>query len=414
MSIVNVIPYFLLMAVFCGVGSLITRAVPFYRKPVSPLQGKADYNPQFEGMRGILALSVFFHHAVVWWFVLQEGRWVMPPSNFYSQMAVVPVTLFFFLTGFLFWSKLLVKPHQEWKSFLRARIRRLAPAYLGGMLLFVLAVTVLSHGVRHESWLRLFLNIARWTPFAFGGEPDINRLPHTVYLMTVVWSLRWEWLFYIAVPLLGWFALKNWRSLWLIGGVLALYAGSELVANGSHHIRGASTAAWFLRHCAYNFSVGIIVACLVRRFDWRKAAQSRIASVVVLGILGAVVVLIPVSYGYGAVESGILGLPFLIVAYGNDLFGLLRMRAVVFLGQISYSVYMLHCLVLGTVMIGLRPYVPLQPMAYWGVIAMIGVAVVLIATLTHSCLEAPFMRANKPTHQTVPILAETSTHARPA
>jgi peptidoglycan/LPS O-acetylase OafA/YrhL len=399
MSIVNVIPYFVLMALFCGLGSLITRAVPFYRSSVSPLQGKSGYRPQFEGMRGILALSVFFHHAVVWWFVLKDGRWLLPPSNFYAQMAVVPVTLFFFLTGFLFWSKLLVKPEQEWKSFLRARIRRLAPAYLGAMVLFLISVIALSHGIRHESWPRLLLNTARWTPFAFGGEPDINQLPHTVYLMTVVWSLRWEWLFYIAVPLLGWFAAKNWRCLWLIAGVLALHAGSELLANGSHRIHGAFTAAWFLRHCAYNFSIGIIAACLVARFDWGKAARSWIASLVALGTLAIVVVALPVTYGYGALESIILGLPFLIFAYGNDVFGLLRMNALIFLGQISYSVYMLHCLVLGTVMIGLRAYVPLSPLAYWGVIAMIGTAVLVVATLTHRWLEAPFMQGSKPAPQ---------------
>ncbi len=36
MSIVSVIPYFLLMALFCGVGYLITTVVPFYRRLVSP------------------------------------------------------------------------------------------------------------------------------------------------------------------------------------------------------------------------------------------------------------------------------------------------------------------------------------------------------------------------------------------
>ncbi|HET9364679.1 MAG TPA: acyltransferase [Candidatus Angelobacter sp.] len=411
MSIVNVIPYFLLMALFCGIGFLITRVVPFYSKPVPPVQGKTGYKPHLEGMRGILALSVFFHHAVVWWFVLTEGQWKLPPSNFYSQMAVIPVTLFFFLTGFLFWSKLLVKPKQEWKSFLRARILRLAPAYLGAMVLFVLSVAALSHGVRHESWPSLFFNIGRWTPFAFGGEPDINRLPHTVYLMTVVWSLRWEWLFYIAVPFLGWFAIKRWRSLWLIAAVLALFAGSELLANGSYRIHGAGTAAWFLRHCAYNFSVGIIVACLVGRYDWRKAAQSWIASVVALGVLGGVAVTFPVSYGYGALESIILGLPFLIFAYGNDMYGLLRTKSLVFLGQISYSVYMLHCLVLGTVIIGLHKYVPRSPLAYWGVMAILGIAVVLISTLSHRWLEAPFMHGPKTAQQKTVSLPQRSTPA---
>jgi peptidoglycan/LPS O-acetylase OafA/YrhL len=137
--------------------------------------------------------------------------------------------------------------------------------------------------------------------------------------------------------------------------------------------------------------------------------------VVTLGILGVVAATIPGSYGYGALESIILGLPFLILACGNDMWGLLRTKPLVFLGQISYSVYMLHCLVLGTVIIGLRQYVPRSPVAYWGAIAILGIAVVLLATLTHRWLEAPFMRVPRTAQpKTTLLFPQRSTRVRSA
>ena len=77
-------------------------------------------------MRGLLAISVLFSHAVVNYFYFQTGVWTNPPTPFYAFLGPGPVTLFFFLSGFVFWSKCLAHDGiGGYRSFLAARARRL-------------------------------------------------------------------------------------------------------------------------------------------------------------------------------------------------------------------------------------------------------------------------------------------------
>lgn len=45
---------------------------------IEPVSGHA---PEIDGLRGLLAFGVFVHHASIWYFFLQTGRWVVPESN---------------------------------------------------------------------------------------------------------------------------------------------------------------------------------------------------------------------------------------------------------------------------------------------------------------------------------------------
>src|SRR5882724_11599099 len=61
-----------------------------------------QYFAGIDGLRGILAMNIFFHHSLVNYYYLQTGAWLLPPSNFYAQLGPMSVTMFFFVTGFLF------------------------------------------------------------------------------------------------------------------------------------------------------------------------------------------------------------------------------------------------------------------------------------------------------------------------
>src|SRR5438067_516673 len=70
---------------------------------------------------------------------------------------------------------------------------------------------------------------------------------------------------------------------------------------------------------------------------------------VAVGPWGAVLSIAGLASLFGAYSTAytvsaylILFVFFVPVALGNSLFGLLRLRAVVFLGEVSYDVYMLH------------------------------------------------------------------------
>jgi len=63
-------------------------------------------NDRFEsldGLRGLLAISVFIHHINVWYGYLQSGNWMEPNSNLFNQLGQSSVALFFMISSFLFY-----------------------------------------------------------------------------------------------------------------------------------------------------------------------------------------------------------------------------------------------------------------------------------------------------------------------
>ena len=111
-----------------------------------------------DGLRGYLAFFVFLHHGTIWYFYLRTGMWEAPPSNLYNQFGQSSVALFFMITGFLFWTKLLEAPHKpiDWGRLFVSRVLRLMPLYLCAMLLVLLTVAILSNGTLVDSAWRCF------------------------------------------------------------------------------------------------------------------------------------------------------------------------------------------------------------------------------------------------------------------
>ena len=115
MQITSMFPFFFLMAIFVAISLVLCRKLSPYNLLVPELLHTKGYYLELESMRGLLALAVVVHHALVYYFLLYEHTPVIsgPHSNFYLQLGTAPVTFFFFITGFLFWSKLIAKPKQS-------------------------------------------------------------------------------------------------------------------------------------------------------------------------------------------------------------------------------------------------------------------------------------------------------------
>ena len=109
------------------------------------MAGGAARNLTLDGLRGWLAVAVFVHHTVITWFFLQGRGWALPPSRFYGQLGQVGVALFFMVTAFLFWGKVIDRRGAlDWRGFLVGRLWRLYPAYLVVFAAILLAVAASS------------------------------------------------------------------------------------------------------------------------------------------------------------------------------------------------------------------------------------------------------------------------------
>jgi peptidoglycan/LPS O-acetylase OafA/YrhL len=388
MSATSSLFYFFLMCAFILEGWALSVVLPFHRR-ANKRELESNRLMPLDGLRGILALSVFFTHAASYYYFELTRVWDFPPSNFYRQMAVFPVSMFFFITGYLFWSKLMRRQAFAMRRFWLGRLGRLGPAYIAACSCLFLLTAYVSGFQRHTSVGKLGLQLASWLAFWAGHE--INGVKDSKMWLGVAWTLHFEWMFYFSIPFLGWFARRRRRTLLLlgvamgIGPVLAKLSGSGFFAG---HLRPLTDYTHFF---AYAFSVGILVAiCPQNRLT--RLAQGKTATL--LSFAAILITLFVVPPTYGPLESAFLAMPFACVCLGNSWFGLLSSRALRFLGRISYSFYLLHFLGLTIVLMVLRKQgllAAISPLSYWAIAAGCGMATIVVCAFSYQYLEDPFL-----------------------
>ncbi|MET1077535.1 MAG: acyltransferase [Pseudomonas sp.] len=369
------------LALLCA--SLLLRCMPAIARSLDS-NGSARF-ASIDGLRGYLALGVFIHHAVITWFYLDSGQLAVPPSNFYAQIGVTSVALFFMITGFLFWHRLLEQgDRHDWLAFAVSRVFRLYPLYLPLLAVVLISVFWMQDWRLHESPWAVLKQVLLWLSF---DRPDINAYPHTGMLIAnVTWTLSYEVFFYLALPLLSLVFLKRgpWPQVLLcLAGIYLLY---QLIG-WNHSLK---------KHYLASFLGGIAAAYWVRRpalVDW---GRSRLAGA--LALLALLVVMTAFRKSFALVPLLLLGLFFAIVASGNRLFGALQPRALRWLGEISYSTYLLHGFVLWLVVQRLPLLLPFDirpPLPYLALLAGATCLLVLLSSLTFLYLEKPGMAAGK-------------------
>ncbi|HTZ60819.1 MAG TPA: acyltransferase [Acidobacteriaceae bacterium] len=413
MSVTSLVPFVLLMTLFVVAGYFLCRKVSPYNSLVPELLRKKGYYQELESMRGILALSVVVHHAVVYYFLLYYQTPEISGRNatFYSQLGTAPVTFFFFITAFLFWSKLIADPKPQPAKFMVARLRRLGPAYLGAALLMFSLVAVFSHFRLHESPVRVGVDITR---ALLGETPQLNGLSYAPWLWGVTWTLQFEFLFYLLVPFLGWFAGSLRKSLLFIAGCNALYAGTLVIDPAHWHLHGFFMFRALVRFLSFTFCIGFITAHLMRNERIRNFGRSKWAAPISIALVLVALFFLPAQQG--PLESIVLAIPFLAVAGGCDFWGVLRKRPLLFLGQISYSVYLIHCLLYGAILIPLYNVLGTEmrsPALFWAIVVVMAPFIVGMATLWNHTFELPFMGRRTSAPRMVPISSNVPLQSKP-
>lgn len=396
MTITNITPFFVLIYVFFLTAKFIVKHVDFFRQAVQK-SAQAKYQT-LDGLRGFLALSVFFHHSVISYYFFKTGEWKIPPSNFYTFLGQGAVAFFFMITGFLFWSKAIAKGKFNIKEFYIARISRVYPMYLFSFILILLIVSVISHFNLKVSWLDLFTQIISWlalgiTRLDLFNEVDfstiflvINHIEATRINAGVTWTLVYELQFYLLLPFLVIFA-KPFRFLLLFVFILILHQ-----KNPAHYI---SMSVIFL--------FGMAAAHLFNQFQLSKFISHWIFSIAIIILLVAIPTIFSNVYPENTTvyleNTKVLFLiftVFLLLVYGNNLFGLLTSAPARYLGIISYDIYLLHGIVLYVGLRSINKFYPIEninPIVYWLFVGFCGVIIVCISGITHRFIEYPYMQA---------------------
>ncbi|AZE73133.1 Acetyltransferase [Pseudomonas synxantha] len=335
-----------------------------------------------DGLRGYLAVFVFLHHSYIWFQYLRSGIWSAPASKLFVHLGQGGVALFFMITGFLFFSKILESRNKgvDWVRLYVSRFLRLTPLYVLSMFLLFVIVAVVTYGQPVESIKKITVDALQWLTFTIAGTPDLNGLQRTIVVNAgVAWSLPYEWFFYTSLPILAMLVgVKTPKTALLISAV-------SVVAFGMHYLQ--EEYQWL-------FLGGMVAAVLVRFDRFTSFARRKVSTFIVVGLLAYIVVRYPYLYTKTN-PTCMLIVVFCLIAGGNSIFGILTHRLSRSLGELAYSIYLLHGILLYVVfkfIVGFSAASKLTSVEHWSIIVLLTPVLVAICGLTFRFIEKPSMQ----------------------
>lgn len=334
-----------------------------------------------EGLRGFAVMLVFLVHYVTLiepWISKQAA--VAPLGVILHSIGHAGVDLFFVLSGFLIYGSLMTR-HQRFGPYMARRVQRIYPAfafvfflYLGLSFLFPSESKIPADPVRGLVYLiQNFLLL-----------PGLFPIPA---MITVAWSLSYEMFFYLVIPgLIAVFRLRErkpvMRVLLLVALALGIAAHDFL---GGGHIRLVMFVAGMLLHETMAHAQGPTPSSSVAFFAvvsglalsaW-PIGGAMAAPIKAFGLFGAFFVLCLACFRN----------PQSRIAQS---FSWTPLR---WLGNMSYSYYLLHGLTLKACFLLLGKLVPVHPMGswvFWSLLPIWFIATLVSSAVLFVAVERPF------------------------
>jgi peptidoglycan/LPS O-acetylase OafA/YrhL len=292
--------------------------------------------PELDGLRAIsvlLVITVHMHDRIWHWLNGWQG-----------------VTIFFVLSGYLITTLALKEESQtggvNLKAFYIRRAMRLFPLYYLVLGIYCLLIFGLAMNPEKQPMLEgalpFYLTYLQEVPYVFGVNGERANLP-----FYQSWSLGIEEKFYLVWPPLVFVLLARAKSLRIVIAValVAIFAA----------IPGARDWGALL-HPYYHILVGCLLALLLQNTKWlagivRSLSSSAARIAIVMSFL-ALHFVQPHLRGAPAVIVGLVytlvvaALVALVILHDGRLRKMLQLRALAYLGTLSYGIYLVHVLAL--------------------------------------------------------------------
>lgn len=334
-----------------------------------------------QGLRGVAVLGVVLFHMTAVEHKYSGGDILLPPLLDFFQLGV---DLFFIVSGFVMVivSRGRFQSVAESKRFLFNRVSRIYPTYwlYYGLTMAVLLVQPGMVNSTHGSSNLLM---------------SFLLLPNDkVLLVMVAWSLLFELWFYLVFT-----GLMCFRERWL-PALLVGWAAMLVIFNSVQDWQDCSPALQIMLHpYGLEFIVGVALALLFYSRLSARIPTSLVGAALVAALLPGIGLI-----GYYRLFDGVGMLRMLAVSavFGTLILGLallerrrhLRMPAfLVAVGDMSYTVYLSHLLVLGVIgrvwqMLGARPDSLLDNVLFS---ALMMAAVLCYGWVGYRCFEKPVL-----------------------
>jgi peptidoglycan/LPS O-acetylase OafA/YrhL len=361
---------------------------------------EARFQPYMEGLRGLMRHQRLRRPRRLRSSPSAHGGDFFPASQASIARPESPaVCLFFFMTGYLLWKGIIDRNPSSPAPAISAAASSAPGRSTASPSLFVFLFALWRTGFHLVVPLwQLALSFVEWLAFGLpmGAGNSINGIADVTSLGAgVFWSLQMDWVFYILLLGLVWFTRRRWRLALVIVPTAIIYMVMRPNQVQYHGALGRFGA--FLTFFLWCFCFGMVGSVIKSKWPEWPWARTRSASALAVLIYVVLLCFMPPIWGR---QNSLLIFPlFMLIAYGTDIFGLLSTPAAVFMGRISYSVYLFHALVLFSVVQALGPHLPIAQMGwlrFWLTISPIGLLAIGVATLSHRWIEMPMNILGRP------------------
>ena len=306
------------------------------------------------GIRAVAALLVVGTHAAY-----TTGKYVHGYWGLVGARLEIGVPIFFVLSGFLLfrpWVKSAATgaPPPSLSRYARHRVRRIMPAYVVTVLFAYVLYHFREAGPNPgHSWLGLARNLTLTQIYCNGY---LGKYLHQG--LTQMWSLAVEAAFYVALPLLAYVLLvlicrRRWQPKLMLGALagMALISPAWLVLVHTDHSFPDGARLWLPTYLAW-FLAGMALAVLqamgVRCYAFMALPLATISFFIVSTPIGGAPTTSPASMTEALVKTcfyaAIAALAVAPLALGDQgwYYRLLATRPMVWLGEISYEIFLIH------------------------------------------------------------------------
>ena len=326
-----------------------------------------------DGLRGYLALLVFIHHFVLTFYWVKQGFWQTPKELYFQNFGKVGVSIFFIITGYLFIGKIIKNDYLiNIKDLFLSRFFRVFPLYIFVTSIVFFIVFHLSGYHIVTSKLDVLSSVVRW--FLFHGN-EINGFDDTRRIIAGVdWTLKYEALFYCLLPFVALFLRLNkvFFSFFLSFIIFYYYFFNiNFLAFNSIYFTLFLVGGWvayYKKHLVKYIPKSVVFDILTVMF---------LISSIFLFETNSLYQILAITFFFSSIVSG------------NSIFGLLRADFSLFLGEISYSIYLMHGLILFLIYKVIKIYdlIDINFTEHLLLSPLIGLNVVIVSTLTYIYIE---------------------------
>jgi peptidoglycan/LPS O-acetylase OafA/YrhL len=315
------------------------------------------------GVRAVAALLVLGTHAAY-----TTGKYTHGFVGLVYSRMEIGVPIFFALSGYLLfgpWVRAAAGGGQAPSvgRYAWHRVRRIMPAYVVTVLVAYLIYHFRTAGPNPgHSWTGLFRNLTLTQIYT-----DNYLFSYLHQGLTQMWSLAVEVAFYVALPILAYLLLvvlcrRQWRPYLLLAGLAALLLVSPawMILVHTTDFLPDGARLWLPGYLAW-FVGGMLLTVLqamgVRMYGFVALPLAVISYVIASTPVAGEPTTSPTGLGQALVKTGfyaaIATLLIAPLALGNRGWyaGLLATRPMVWLGEISYEIFLVHLIVMEIAMV---------------------------------------------------------------